>query len=104
LKEFLNTDCITAYSTAFQYLPNLLWIGLSIPVRQDAIQRLDIGQATSNAVNTCIQLVNLNAAIEIMEQGLATVFHQVLQLKPDVEQLPTRYAELFRTLFTSNSK
>ncbi|KAJ6569795.1 CHAT domain-containing protein [Mycena vulgaris] len=97
-EEFQPSDCLTAYLAAFHLLPDLLWIGHTIPVRHDALRVLDIGQATSAAVKTCISLNNLTSAIEIMEQGLATIFQQTLQLKTDVDQLPQDQANEFSAL------
>jgi hypothetical protein len=97
-KEFQPSECQTAYMAAFKLLSELLWIGHSVSVRHDAIRRLDIGQATSTATQTCISLNNFTYAIEIMEQGLATTFQQILQLKTDVDQLRPDQAERFREL------
>jgi hypothetical protein len=97
-KEFQPSECQTAYMAAFKLLSELLWIGHSVSVRHDAIRRLDIGQATSTATQTCISLNNFTSAIEIMEQGLATTFQQILQLKTDVDQLRPDQAERFREL------
>jgi hypothetical protein len=69
-------------------LPEILWIGHSIPVQHDAIHRLDISAATSTAIRTCIKLSRLHAAVEFREKGLATVFQQMLPLKTDVHKLP----------------
>jgi tetratricopeptide (TPR) repeat protein len=96
--EFESSYCIPAYRAAFHILPELLWIGHSISVRHDAIHRLGIAQATSSAIQTCIKLSNFTAPVEIMEQGLATTFQQMLQLKTDVDVLPPDLAEVFQTL------
>jgi tetratricopeptide (TPR) repeat protein len=97
-ERFQPSDCSIAYEAAFNLLPELLWIGNSIPVRQDAICRLDIGQATSAAAKAFIFLRNFTSAVEIIEQGLATTFQQMLQLKTDVDKLPIDLAENFRRL------
>jgi hypothetical protein len=55
-------------------LPDILWIGHAIPVRHAAIHRLDIEQTTSTATKTCIKLSNLFSAVEILEQGMGTIF------------------------------
>jgi tetratricopeptide (TPR) repeat protein len=89
---------IPAYKAAFAQLPELLWIGHSIPVRHDVIHRLDIPDATSRAVETCINLSNLCAAVEFLEQGIATIFQQTLQLKTDVDFLPPEQAKAFLDL------
>jgi hypothetical protein len=49
-EKFDPSYAVPAYQTAFDLLPELLWIGHSIPVRHDAIRRLDISSATSNAI------------------------------------------------------
>ncbi|KAJ7450886.1 CHAT domain-containing protein [Mycena latifolia] len=105
--EFQPSDCVTAYLAAFDLLPQLLWIGHTIPVRHDVLRRLDIGEVTSTAAKTCIDLNDLTSAVVIMEQGLATIFQQMLQLKTDVNQLQPTEAETFRKisvgLFTGKS-
>ncbi|KAJ7269193.1 CHAT domain-containing protein, partial [Mycena rebaudengoi] len=86
-REFEPDDCIHVFNIAFNLLPEILWIGHSIPVRHDALHRLDISGATSTAVRTCIDLMQFHVAVEFLEQGLATIFQQMLQLKPDVDAL-----------------
>ncbi|KAJ6599933.1 CHAT domain-containing protein [Mycena vulgaris] len=93
-----SSVCLPAYQAAFALLPEILWIGHSIPVRHDAVRRLDIVDATSRAVQTCIKLSNLHAAVEFLEQGLATIFQQMLQLKTDVDCLPLGQAKDFLDL------
>jgi hypothetical protein len=97
-EEFQPSDCIPAFRTAFNLLPEIIWIGNTIPVRHNALHRVNIPGATSTAIRTCINLSNLNAAVEILEQGLATVFQQMLQLKTDVDSLPPDWAKDFLDL------
>ncbi|KAJ7196652.1 CHAT domain-containing protein [Mycena pura] len=97
-KRFQPEYCLRAFSVAFNLLPEVLWVGHSIPVRHDAVHRVGVGSATSNAVNTCLGLKNPTAAVEFMEQGLATVFQQMLQLKTNVDQLPAVQAKEFQTM------
>ncbi|KAJ7676193.1 CHAT domain-containing protein [Mycena rosella] len=87
-----------AYLAGFRLLPDILWIGNGIDVRQDAIRRLKIGPTTASATRACIQLGHLTTAVEILEQGVATTFQQMLQLKTDVDELPSAQAVKFRTL------
>jgi hypothetical protein len=96
--EFQPDDCIHAFNAAFDLLPEILWIGHSIPVRHDAIHRLDISGATSTAVQTCIDLMQFHVAVKFLEQGLATVSQQMLQLKTDVDALPPDQAQKFLEL------
>ncbi|KAJ7774149.1 CHAT domain-containing protein, partial [Mycena maculata] len=83
---------LEAYSAAFHLLPDILWIGTSIYVRQDTNRRINVAQATSDAISACIDLGNLFLAIELLEQGLGTSFQQLLQLKTNVDVLPQEYA------------
>ncbi|KAJ7754399.1 CHAT domain-containing protein [Mycena maculata] len=94
-QEFQPSNVPTAYRAAFKILPDILWIGNTIPVRHDAIRRLDIGPITSRATKFCTELGQLKPAVEILEQGLATTFQQILQLKPDADKLlPQQAADL----------
>ncbi|KAJ7757348.1 CHAT domain-containing protein [Mycena maculata] len=96
--ESHSPHCITAYVTAFGLLPEILWIGNSITVRQNAIYRLGIAQATSAAIRTCLNLSILTSGVEIMEQGLATIFQQMLQLKTEPTGLKPDQAKLLQDL------
>ncbi|KAJ6478430.1 CHAT domain-containing protein [Mycena vulgaris] len=90
--------CLSAYSAAFKLLPDILWIGHSVLVRRAALRRITIGPSTSMALRSCISLFKLTAAVELMEQGIATIFQQTLQLKTDVDKLPAAQAANFRRL------
>ncbi|KAJ7646371.1 CHAT domain-containing protein, partial [Mycena polygramma] len=92
-EEFDEPYCILAYSKAFALLPEILWIGHAIPVRQDLVHRLEIADTTSKAVQACIQQSNLPTAVEFLEQGLATIFQQTLQLSSQPKDIPSEYAE-----------
>ncbi|KAJ7856314.1 CHAT domain-containing protein [Mycena leptocephala] len=86
--NFRPSDCSPAYLAAFRHLPHLLWLGHSISVRHNTVQRLEVEDTISTATRTCIGLGSMTAAIEILEQGVATTFQQILQLKTDVDHLP----------------
>jgi hypothetical protein len=49
-RQFQPSKRIAAFQVAFQALPEILWIGHSVPVRHDAIRRLNISDVTSTAV------------------------------------------------------
>ncbi|KAJ7715093.1 CHAT domain-containing protein [Mycena maculata] len=97
-KEVQPRYCSTAYSAAFNLLPELLWIGHTINVRQDAIRRLDIGKTASDATRISLTLSDPISAVQFFEQGLATTFQQMLQLRPDLDILPAKYAEKLKQL------
>ncbi|KAJ7050647.1 CHAT domain-containing protein [Mycena amicta] len=87
--EFAPAKCMAAFGAAFKLLPELLWIGSAIPVRQENIRGLGISQATSDATRKCAVIpgVDLKLLVELIEQGLATIFQQMLQLKSGTELL-----------------
>ncbi|KAJ6537920.1 CHAT domain-containing protein [Mycena capillaripes] len=94
--EFKSSSCITAYFHAFRLLPEILWIGNDLHVRHETMRRLDIGQAISAAAKACIEFSNLMSAVEIMEQGLAFTFQQMLQLRTNFDALPQDEAQKLR--------
>ncbi|KAJ7101763.1 CHAT domain-containing protein, partial [Mycena epipterygia] len=81
-----HDDCLTAYSAAFDLLPEILWIGNSLEVHRMACQVVEITQFTSNALRACIEYPDLKRAVELVEQGLATSLQQRLQLKTKVRE------------------
>ncbi|KAJ7760908.1 hypothetical protein DFH07DRAFT_771696 [Mycena maculata] len=97
-KEFQPLYCPAAYSAAFNLLPKLLWMGHTITVRQDAIRWLDIGGTASAATQISLALSKPISAVEFFEQGVATTFQQMLQLRPDLDILPSEYAEKLQKL------
>ncbi|KAJ7465594.1 CHAT domain-containing protein [Mycena latifolia] len=97
-EEFKLRDGITAYSKAFSLLPEILWIGHVLPLRHETIRRLDMSQVASAAARICIDFGNLTSAVEIMEQGLAIAFQQMLQLRTELDGLPSDEANKFQIL------
>ncbi|KAJ7487948.1 CHAT domain-containing protein [Mycena latifolia] len=83
-EQFQPSDCPIAYAAALHLLPEILWMSQSIYTRHEAILRLEIQDATSTATQTCVKLGYISSAVEIMEQGLATIFQQLLQLRTDL--------------------
>jgi hypothetical protein len=92
------SDITKAYSAAFHILPELLWIGSSVSVRQDLNMRINVSQATSDAISACIDSSDLRLAIELLEQGLGTTFQQLLQLKANYDFLPQSEAQRLKRL------
>ncbi|KAJ7271616.1 CHAT domain-containing protein [Mycena rebaudengoi] len=92
------SDIPKAYSAAFHLLPEILWIGTSVSVHQDINIRINVSQATSDAIAACIDSLNLPLAVELLEQGLGTTFQQLLQLKTNLGILPQREAETLKLL------
>ncbi|KAK7017441.1 CHAT domain-containing protein [Favolaschia claudopus] len=88
--KYQPEHCITAF---------ILWIGHSIPVRCEALERLNISQTTSSVTRKCINLSELTYAVEIIEQGLGTIYQQMLQLKTAAQS----FRQLSGELYTSGS-
>ncbi|KAJ7074705.1 CHAT domain-containing protein [Mycena amicta] len=89
---------VEALQCAFHLLPEILWMGNTIPTRYEALGRLNIVQAASAAARLSISLVELPTAIELLEQGLGTIYQQMFQLRTNIDVVPEEYAESFRTL------
>ncbi|KAJ7895364.1 hypothetical protein B0H13DRAFT_1885579 [Mycena leptocephala] len=99
---------LDAYSTVFELLPQILWIGNPLGVRRTEARRYDLARITSDAVCGCIENSNLILGVELLEQGLATTFQQMLELKPDVTMLSeadaTRLQHLSTELYTDHTE
>ncbi|KAJ7511636.1 CHAT domain-containing protein [Mycena galericulata] len=97
-EKFQPTDASTAYSAAFEKLPEILWMGQTIPVRHEAVRRLDLGCTASAAARSCIKHSDLTSAVQFIEQSIATIFQQMLQLKPDFALLSPWQAKQLQEL------
>ncbi|KAJ7266170.1 CHAT domain-containing protein [Mycena rebaudengoi] len=97
-KLYRPSDTPKAYSAAFHLLPEILSIGSSVSVRQDVNIRINVSQATSDAIAACIDFSNLPLAVELLEQGLGTTFQQLLQLKTNLDFLPQRDGDKLKLL------
>jgi tetratricopeptide (TPR) repeat protein len=76
-----RSDCPNIYSTAFDLLPEILWVGNSLHAHLKTCQRIDITKATSDAFKACVDYSHLKRAVEQVEQGLATALQQSMRLK-----------------------
>ncbi|KAF8156204.1 CHAT domain-containing protein [Mycena galopus ATCC 62051] len=98
VKEYKLSYCLAAYSAAFHILPELLWVGHAISVRHEAVYRLNVGPVAAAATRICIQLSDLATGVQMIEQGVATIFQQILQLRPEVDTLPRELAQNLKKL------
>ncbi|KAJ7458956.1 CHAT domain-containing protein [Mycena latifolia] len=87
-----SPDCLEAYTAAFRLLPHILWMGNPLRSNQSATRSNNITGATSQAICACIDFSDLPLAVELVEQGLATTFQQMLQLKTNLDALPPKEA------------
>ncbi|KAJ7636413.1 CHAT domain-containing protein [Roridomyces roridus] len=89
-------EALEAYRATFNLLPEILWLGSPLKVRQEHMTQIEIAKASGSAVRACITQSELTLAIELLEQGLATIFQQMLQLKTDFDTLPAGDAQRLR--------
>ncbi|KAF8214612.1 CHAT domain-containing protein [Mycena galopus ATCC 62051] len=97
-RENHSPQCLTAYKHAFALLPEIIWVGSNLSVHRHTTKSVNISGATSDAISACIDYSDLKLAVEILEQGLATRFQHMLQLKTKADNLPEPYKERFQEL------
>lgn len=85
-----------AYTTAFQLLPLLSWIGLTIPTRHHALK--EARSLACDSAAAAIAANDLEKALEWLEEGRSVVWGQLLQLRTPVDDLRDRNPELAEKL------
>jgi hypothetical protein len=80
-----HCSLLDAYSLAFQLLPTMAWLGLSIVDRQHFLQR--VGPIVEEAISAAIEADQCETAIEWMDQGHSIIWGQHLQLRTPVDDL-----------------
>jgi hypothetical protein len=83
---------LDAYTAAFQLLPQLAWLGLSISDRHHHL--LKVGVVVRNAVAAAIAAEKYETATEWLEQGRSIVWGQLLQLRNPVDHLQDKHLDL----------
>jgi len=87
-------ECLDAYSKALQVLPDLVWMGHVVPVRHTALLWHDIHTLIADGAAACIQFDHLELAVELLEQGLAVIYQQLLQLRDEFSVLNMHHPSL----------
>jgi hypothetical protein len=85
-----------AYAAALQLLPELAWLGLSIPDRHH--QLMKAGVVVRDAVAAAIASGEYVTAIQWLEQGRSVVWGQQLQLRTPVDDLRDKHLSLANQL------
>jgi hypothetical protein len=80
-----NHSALDAYVVAFELLPQLAWLGLSISDRHHHL--LKAGKLVRDAVAAAITAEQYDTAIEWLEQGRSIVWGQLLQLRNPADHL-----------------
>ncbi|KAJ7648744.1 CHAT domain-containing protein [Mycena polygramma] len=83
---------LEAYNVAFNLLPELAWLGLSINDRHREIRRADT--LARNAAVIAISAGQPAKAVEWLEQGRSIIWGQLLNLRTPVDQLKQDHSEL----------
>jgi len=91
-------ECLDAYSKAVQVLPDLVWMGHVIPVRHKALLWHDIHTLIAEGAAACVQFDQLELAVELLEQGVAVIYQQLLQLRDEFSTLTMHHPSLAQQL------
>jgi hypothetical protein len=83
---------LDAYHRAFELLPNMSWLGLSITDRQHFLK--GVGPLVDQAVSAAIDAGQLETAVEWMDQGHSVIWGQILQLRNPVDDLKQHHPDL----------
>ncbi|TDL18816.1 hypothetical protein BD410DRAFT_727920 [Rickenella mellea] len=87
---------LDAYRVAFDLLPRVAWVGLSINSRYHEL--LDIRSLGCDATAAAISENNLQLALEWMEQGRSIVWGHILQLRSPVDDLCRDHPKIAKEL------
>jgi hypothetical protein len=91
-----NHSALDAYKVAFQLLPQLAWLGLSISDRHHHLLKASV--IVRDAVAAAIAAKQYDTAIEWLEQGCSIVWGQLLQLRNPVDHLQDKHSHLAKRL------
>ncbi len=87
-----RSSILDAYHRAFELLPNMTWLGLSISDRQHFLK--GVGPIVGEAVSAAIEAGQLETAVEWMDQGHSIIWGQLLQLRTPVDDLRQRHPDV----------
>ncbi|KAF8205151.1 CHAT domain-containing protein [Mycena galopus ATCC 62051] len=91
-----SSSILHAYNTAIELLPELAWLGLSIPDRH--YQLSQAGQVVRDAASAAIAVHDFQKAVEWLEQGRSVIWGQLLNLRTPVDELRKSHPELANQL------
>ena len=96
--DFLSA--LQAYRIALEILPQLAWLGLDIPSRQDWLLRTKAEDLGCLAATCTIRLGRFEEAIELLDLGRSILWQQSAVLRGDFQKLSETAPELARELQT----
>ncbi|KAJ7464032.1 CHAT domain-containing protein [Mycena latifolia] len=84
-QAFQHPSLLRAYSVALDLLPELAWLGLSIPDRHHHLSKAD--KVVRDAAATAIISGEYATAVEWLEQGRSVIWSQFLDLRTPLDAL-----------------
>ncbi|KAJ7833899.1 hypothetical protein B0H13DRAFT_1914356 [Mycena leptocephala] len=75
-----------------ELLPELAWLGLSIPDRHHQLS--EAGQLVRDAASAAIAVQNYQKAVEWLDQGRSVIWGQLLNLRTPVDELRNSHPDL----------
>ncbi|KAJ7458810.1 TPR-like protein [Mycena galericulata] len=96
------SSVLRAYTTAFELLPELAWLGLSITDRHH--QLLKASQVVRDAASAAIAVHDYQKAVEWLEQGRSVIWGQLLTLRTPVDDLRKSHPDLADQLVSVSTK
>ncbi|KAJ7434956.1 CHAT domain-containing protein [Mycena latifolia] len=95
-----HPSLLRAYSVAVSLVPELAWLGLSIPDRHRHLLRA--GRVVRDAAAAAIAAVQYEQAVEWLEQGRSVIWSQLLDLRTPIDVLKDSHPDLAdRLIFLS---
>ncbi|KAJ7500145.1 TPR-like protein [Mycena galericulata] len=92
------SSILQAYTTAIELLPELAWLGLSIPDRHHHL--LLAGEVVRAAASAAIAVQDYQTAVEWLDQGRSVIWGQLLNLRTPVDELRTSHPVLANELIS----
>ncbi|KAG8709900.1 hypothetical protein FRC11_005063 [Ceratobasidium sp. 423] len=83
---------LEAYQTAFNPIPQLVWLGTSVNQRFEDVER--VGEMAVDAAATAIEAEDLELALTWLEQGRSVVQGQTLRLRTPTDDLCASHPSL----------
>ncbi|KAJ7090662.1 CHAT domain-containing protein [Mycena epipterygia] len=90
------SSILLAYTTAIDLLPELAWLGLSIPDRHHLLSQ--VGQVVRDAASAAIAVHDYQKAVEWLDQGRSVIWGQLLNLRTPVDELRKSHPHLANQL------
>ncbi|KAJ7622289.1 CHAT domain-containing protein [Roridomyces roridus] len=97
-----HPSLLDAYNRAIQLLPQLAWLGISIPDRHH--QLLKAGKVVRDAAAAAIMSGHSERAVEWLEEGRSIIWGQILKLRTPLDTLKEVHPELAERLLNLSSE